>query len=334
MTSKFKKNSIGFLAFVLFLSFRCNAFCFDKKASFVLSRYIMAGLFEKLGEIDKAIDAYKKAAAADYQNPVIHLGLASAYLKKNDSQKAIEELNLAIKFDPESVEPHAVLALLYFSQDKVSEAGSEYEKALANASMQDPQNTTIYQRLGLLYLQQKNLNAAEKTYRLLLNLSPLDVDAHFYLGNVLDELKKREDAIKELKTVLQLKPDYHQALNYLGYLYVEENRNLDEAEAMIKKALELEPENGAYIDSLGWLYFKRGKIKEAVRELEKAVALIEDPVIYDHLGDAYFKIKDYAKARTSWEQSLKMLPGQDKVEEKINRLKKTDDKASMPKDKT
>jgi tetratricopeptide (TPR) repeat protein len=294
----------------------------------------MAGVFEKLGDIDKAIEVYKKASLADYQNPAIHLGLASSYIKKNEPQKAIDELNLAIKFEPDSVEPHAVLALIYFSQDKIGEAGGEYEKALANASRLDPGNTTIYQRLGLLYLQQKNLNAAEKTYRLLLNLSPLDVDAHFYLGNVLDELKKREDAIKELKTALQLKPDYHQALNYLGYLYVEENRNLDEAEAMIKKALELEPENGAYIDSLGWLYFKRGKTKEAVRELEKAIALIEDPVIYDHLGDAYFKLKDFEKAKTNWELSLKLLPEQDKVKEKIKRIKKTDEKAFMSKEDT
>jgi tetratricopeptide (TPR) repeat protein len=101
---------------------------------------------------------------------------------------------------------------------------------------------------------------------------------------------------------------------------------------MIKKALELEPANGAYIDSLGWLYFKKGKTKEAIRELEKAIALIEDPVIYDHLGDAYFKLKDFGKAKENWEKSLKLLPGQDKVKEKINRIKNVIDKSFMSKD--
>jgi Flp pilus assembly protein TadD len=110
-------------------------------------------------------------------------------------------------------------------------------------------------------------------------------------------------------------------LNYLGYLYVEENRNLETAETMIRKALELDSDNGAYIDSLGWLYFKRGKIKEALKELEKASALLADPVIYEHLGDAYFKTKELEKARANWQESLKLDPHQDKVKKKIEGLK-------------
>jgi predicted Zn-dependent protease len=111
-------------------------------------------------------------------------------------------------------------------------------------------------------------------------------------------------AEKELRRALELKPDFHQALNFLGYLYVEENRNLDEAETMIRKALELEPDNGAYVDSLGWLYFKKGNASESLKELQKASLLLEDPVIYDHLGDVYLKINDRAKAKLNWEKSL------------------------------
>lgn len=75
------------------------------------------------------------------------------------------------------------------------------------------------------------------------------------------------------------------------------------------------------MDSLGWLYFKQGKIQEALKELQRAASLTEDPVIYDHLGDAYFKIGDNANAKLSWQKSLKLDPKQDKIKEKIDQLK-------------
>ncbi len=57
---------------------------------------------------------------------------------------------------------------------------------------------------------------------------------------------------------------------------------------MILQAVEAEPDNAAYLDSLGWVLFRLGRFDEAVVQLEKAAAIDEpDPVILDHLGDAY-----------------------------------------------
>jgi Tfp pilus assembly protein PilF len=298
-----------------------KAFAFDRQTSAALTRYIMGGIYEKQGDIDLAIQEYKKALKSDEKNPVIHLSLGATYIKKKDIPQAIEEINRAVALEPEAVEPHAILALLYFSQEKLSEAGKEYERALQNAAKLEPKNISIYKSLGILYLQQKNFKSAEETFLSIIGISPADFEAHFYLANTLDEQKKKDAAEIELKKVLELKPDYHQALNYLGYLYVEENKNLAEAEKMIRKALELEPQNGAYVDSLGWLYFKQGKTKEAVKELEKAVALMDDPVIFEHLGDAYFKAQDFTQAKSNWEKSLKLEPNKPEVKKKIDGLK-------------
>ena len=294
----------------------------DKKASFALSHYIMAVMYEDLGDIDRAIQEYKKALKADNKSSVIHLNLAASLIKKNDIPRAIEELNLIVGFDPEAIEPHAILAILYSSQNKLDLAAAEYEKALKNASKLEPKNIDIYKSLGAIYLQQKKIKEAQDTYRLILNLSPNDAGAHFYLGSIYNELKNNKLAEIELKRAIELKPDYHEALNFLGYLYVEENKNLDQAEAMIKKALEMEPNNGAYIDSLGWLYFKKSKFKEAIKELEKAISLLEDPVIFDHLGDAYLKINDLEKAKLNWQNSLKLDTKQDRLKEKLKKLNK------------
>ena len=57
--------------------------------------------------------------------------------------------------------------------------------------------------------------------------------------------------------------------NDLGYLYAEQGKNLEKAEAMIRKALLEDKSNRAYLDSLGWVLFKRGKAKEALEPLDE-----------------------------------------------------------------
>jgi len=287
----------------------------------------MAVMYEDLGDIDSAIQEYKKALSGDYNNALIHLNLASSFIRENNFDKAIKELNLAAKFDPESVEPHAILALIYSSQNQLNLATLEYEIALKNASKIQPKNVSIYKNLGAVYIQQKKIKEAQKTYQLIIELAPQDAEAHFYLANIHDELKERPKAVEELKKALQIRPDYPEALNYLGYVCVEEGRDLDQAEIMIKKALAAEPDNGAYTDSLGWLYYKRGLLEDALKELEKASRLMEDPVIYEHLGYVYIKTGQPDKARESWEKSLKIDPAQEHLKRELEKLNKENTQA-------
>lgn len=304
------------------LILQARVLALDERASSALSHYIMGVMYDDLGDTDKAIQEYQKALKSDADSSLIHLKLAAGYIKKDDLDKAVDELNLAIRLSPEAVQPHALLALVYSAQKKPDLATREYELALKNASKLAPANVDIYKTLGLIYLQQKRFREAEGTYQLILNLSANDAEAHFYLANVYDELKERKKAKVHLKKALELKPDYHQALNYLGYLYVEDNENLNAAEIMIKKALEMQPDNGAYIDSLGWFYFKKGRFKDSARELEKASSLIEDPVIYDHLGEVYFKLGDSQKAKANWQKSLQLDPAQEQIKSKVEALDK------------
>jgi len=323
MVYRFKRFLGGaFFCLLLLLPAGAKSFALDRKESSVLSHFIMAAMNDSLGKLDEAVDEYKKALKLDFKNPVIHLNLASCYIRKNDINKATEELGLAVNFDPEAIEPHAILGLLYSLQNKPDEANREYEIALQNASKLEPKNVNIYKTLGALYLGQKKFDSAQNVYHMILNLYPKDAEAHFYLGSIYYEQRKLDLAESELKEAVKLNPDFHEALNYLGYFYVEENKHLDVAENMIKKAIEKDPDNGAYIDSIGWLYYKKGRMREARKELEKAAGLLEDPVIFDHLGDVCSKAGDLESARLNWEKSLKLDPEQADVKKKIGDLNK------------
>jgi tetratricopeptide (TPR) repeat protein len=318
----FKKSISILAAGLVILAVRSIALASDKLAASSLSHYIMGVVCADLGDVDGAIKEYRKALAADVEAAPIHLNLAVSLIKKNEPEAAIRELKEVERLSPEAIEPHAILAILYSSQDKVDLALSEYEAALFRASKLRPEDIDIYKSLGILYLRQNKLKEAQSVYRLIAALSPQDPEAHFYLGSVYYELKQENLFEQELKKALELKPDYAEALNFLGYAFVEQNKNLYQAEMMIQKAIRLEPDNGAYIDSLGWLYFKQGRIKKAKDLLEKAASLMEDPAIYDHLGDAYFKLKEVGKAKINWQKSLELNPKQDNLKKKIEALDK------------
>ena len=285
-----------------------------------LSHYIVGVYCESLGDLEGAVREYKKALVTDPQSSLLHSNLGSAFIQKNNPILAIKELKQSISLAPEAVEAHALLALVYAAQDKADLATGEYILALENATKLEPENIDIYKGLGVIYLQQKKLKQAEGIFKLILNLSPADAQAHFYLGNIYYNLEDYPSVEKELASAVKLKPDYHEALNFLGYFYLEQNKNIDQAGSMIRKALVLEPENAAYLDSLGWFYYKKGKFKEALSHLERAASFLSDPVIYDHLGDVFLKLGNADSAKLNWEKSLKLDSQSTKVKTKLLKL--------------
>ncbi|MCZ6875241.1 MAG: tetratricopeptide repeat protein, partial [bacterium] len=97
--------------------------------------------------------------------------------------------------------------------------------------------------------------------------------------------------------------------------------HLDESIGAIQRALEIEPENGYFLDSLGWAYYKNGWYEKALLELKSAVAAVpDDPVIQEHLGDVYMRLRRLRKARQAWEKSLSLKPRNIAVEEKLRKI--------------
>jgi tetratricopeptide (TPR) repeat protein len=117
--------------------------------------------------------------------------------------------------------------------------------------------------------------------------------------------KKLDLAEKQFREVLVLDPKNGSALNYLGYMFADQNIRLQEAQDLIEKAVAVEPNNGAFLDSLGWVYYRQNKLKEAEEQLNRSLQMIsKDPTIHDHLGDVYFKQGKHKEAIAQWQASL------------------------------
>lgn len=158
---------------------------------------------------------------------------------------------------------------------------------------------------------------------------------------VLKVTGRAKEALEELESLVRLYPADPELANELAYELSERGVDLERAEKLIRDGLELEAnqrrqgvmpryelavwspvhDSAMKVDTLGWVLFKRGRWDEACRELERATRLPEgdDPVLWDHLGDALAARGDRDTARSCWQRAVSLLrAGQDRPGE--NRL--------------
>jgi len=207
--------------------------------------------------------------------------------------------------------------------DKVDEAVAELEK-IADERRDD--NEAIVALADLLRQRERYAEASEAYDRAIARVPELQ-ERHWALfysrGVTLERTKRWERAEADFLKALELKPEQPLVLNYLGYSWVEQNRNLDRALKMIEKAVSQRPNDGYIVDSLGWVLYRMKDYNGAVRHLERAVELRpEDPVINDHLGDAYWQVGRRLEARFQWRHALGLDPDEDEIEKIKAKLEK------------
>ncbi len=200
---------------------------------------------------------------------------------------------------------------------------AEAEAALRQMNAERPKDVAVLAALADLLRDQKNYVEATPYYNeVIKQLGEPKADQwplYYSRGVALERQGKWSRAEKDFKQALALRPDEPVVLNYLGYSWLEQGKNLDEALAMIEKAVEKRPEDGYVIDSLGWALYQLKQYEESISWLEKAIMLQpEDPTINDHLGDAYWRYGRRLEARFQWRHALVMKP----ATEDIKRIRK------------
>jgi tetratricopeptide (TPR) repeat protein len=89
---------------------------------------------------------------------------------------------------------------------------------------------------------------------------------------------------------------------------------------MSKQALEFSPNEPSYLDTYGWILYQMGKYEEAIVYLKKAVELSKDSndsVLWEHLGDAYYKSGNVDEALKNWKIAMEKGDTNEKLFQKI-----------------
>ena len=166
-------------------------------------------------------------------------------------------------------------------------------------------NALLRKELGDLYRMSDQFEKARDAYLMALDLGLASGDLNRNLGISYEQLEQDQLAEDHFKAALEKNPNDPYTLNYLGYWWADDGRNLEEAIKLIEQAVRLRPRSGYFVDSLGWVHYKLGNYDLAVAFLEKATILEPmDAVITGHLGDAYWETGRIAEARFKWQDAL------------------------------
>jgi tetratricopeptide (TPR) repeat protein len=246
--------------------------------------------------------------------------------KKHDDVVALCRKGLANAGAAERLLLHTNLARALVVMGKADEALAETEQAVQLSDGENQLHCRLL-RVHILEMADRLDRAEAEALALLKEFTTPDDARHirYALSSIYSAARDYPKSEEQLRLILKEDPGDAGACNDLGYIMADQGKNLAEAEKLIRKALELDQEqkaaargmdseddrpNAAYIDSLGWVLFRRGKLAEAEKQMELAASLpagAADPVVWDHLGDVYFRLGKTARARSAWHKARELF---------------------------
>lgn len=245
------------------------------KPEFPFALAALANVYEGMKRYEDAIEVYDRIPAG---TPLaVSIDVRKAFnlnqLERTDEAKAL--LDRLIAANPRDLRPLDAQGSILRARKRWDEAVVYYSRAIDLIEKPEKQHWTYWYARGTSYERMKQWAKAEP------------------------------DLLKAMK----LNPDQALILNYLGYSWIDQGKNLQRGLKLIEKAVALKPDDGYIVDSLGWAHYKLGNYTEAVKYLERAVELRpEDPVLNDHLGDAYWRVGRTREAKFQWDQALTLNP--------------------------
>lgn len=323
----------------------------DPRLSEILAQYHLEN--ENFGEAERELIVLETSLE---DNLSVKVRLAMVLIEQKKFEEALVKLHQVLKAAPESDKIRFYLAAVYEESGKWDEAihhfknvpkeSQFYGESVVHAAhlLRQQKKTSealsvvesgikhrddlpqMYSLYASLLDEQQDYSKAKEVLLSAAKKFPESVQIQFFLGTLFDRTGDKPKVIGHMKKVIEMDPNHVQGLNYLAFTYAEQGENLAEAEVLVKRALKFDPEDAYILDTYGWIQFKQGRLREALKTLEKASAkLPKEAVIVEHLGDVYFRLSLVEKARSMYERALSLEVDRDKLNQLKEKILNLDD---------
>jgi tetratricopeptide (TPR) repeat protein len=272
------------------------------------------------GQIDAALDQYKVIADANPEDAQTYLRISEIYRRQGKYDEALDSLKKAQAMVPDALEVPYNIAVVYQAQARYDEAEKilqellkKTEKPESSYSQSDRNNRGIFiERLGMVYRDQENYQAAVETFRKMIALG--DDNARTGYQDIIDtyrEAKQWPQATAAAKEALQKLPDDRDLRMVLDSQLADTGdpeKPLADVRALLKGTQE---DREVYI-RLAIMYTRLKRWPEAEEALNLAQKLstkAEDKEYVDFLrGSTYEREKKYDQAETEFKKVLAANP--------------------------
>ncbi|MEG2070083.1 MAG: tetratricopeptide repeat protein [Bacteroidales bacterium] len=229
--------------------------------------YQRATYYYEKGFIEKAMEDISTCIKLNDTKSKYYILLSDVYFAQKETDLTEEMLQKAIEKDPKNNEARLKLAELYFHLRMFKECNTILDEAIKNQTHnpkahlirafclkeqqdtvgalrmlqlvidQDPTQVRAFLELGYYY-QNKLDPIAISYYQNALNIDPNNVEINYNLAKLYQDLGEIEKAIEQYKILLAINPNNIAALNNLGYIYLVDKDQYEEAISIFTKAIE------------------------------------------------------------------------------------------------
>ena len=234
-----------------------------------VSLNISADKLYQYGDIDGAIEEFKKALAVDPKNVNVHNSLGVCYGVKGDFDGAIDAFETAIRLNPEDVMATFNLGLAHLKK-------GDKQRALAlflGAHRLDGDNPEVACQIGLCYQDLGQIDAALEFLQKATARPRGRAHAFRALGDCYLGKKMLREAAKAYEKAIRGNPRDAKSLSALGDVYGMLGENLEIAVVLSRESTAIDPNNGLYRFRLGKLYRQTGNDEKAAEQFKMAEQL-------------------------------------------------------------
>ncbi len=257
------------------------------------------------GQIHEALDLIYEADQLGIAPAITTLWRMRIHYAQDHADSALTAARQLTDIEPQAIEGWRVAGYVLAEQGASADALTYVERWLA-LDESDPEPALL---AAALCRQLQAWDRGLAFARTALEQDPENDLIKLEYAGFLEAAGELEKAAGMAREILDRDSQHPEALNFLGYLWVEQGTRLDEAEKLIGQALKSQPENPAFLDSMGWLWYKRGDLDRAEKWLNRAIASGgRHPEIYRHLAQVILELGRIAEAQEVLELGLKWNP--------------------------
>ncbi|MGD9519704.1 MAG: tetratricopeptide repeat protein, partial [Armatimonadota bacterium] len=262
-----------------------------------------------------ARNAYRKALARDEggnpDDPDVYVRISRAYL--GDAKEVLEKDGLvytahsvtldAIKAANKAIELNAKYAPAYCALGEVYAFQAE-------TFISDPERKIESHAFEQAIEQFKQALTLDENYvDALLGLADAQVNlGHQKEAGSAEAVQAYAEAVRALEKAVTLAPERADVHAALARAYLAADR-IDEALAEADESLKRDAKNVVALNTAGSAYYYRGQLAQAAEYFDRAIKA--DPryaQTYVNLGNTYFQMKSWYRAREAYRQALELLP--------------------------
>jgi tetratricopeptide (TPR) repeat protein len=185
---------------------------------------------------------------------------------------------------------------------------------LENAFRWNPESASAHRLRGEWRLKAKAYQAALQDFAKAIELEPSDPRNLINHSVALQHLGRHQEAIEDWEQLRSMLQQYRApqvqlgvALNGLAYARALGNSDLDQALEEINEALQLAGWNAAMLDTRGYIQYLRGELEPAHQDLDRAVRETEGKLIAAREDKSYADLRDRDVGVSELEQTVAVL---------------------------